>query len=104
MADRERLERVWALVRRVPKGKVSTYGDIAKLADCTARQVGYALRVSPPGMRLPWHRILASGGRIALPGDGGLTQRLRLQQEGVEFRGRLADMKNYRWKSSAAGT
>ncbi|MCB1020972.1 MAG: MGMT family protein [Acidobacteria bacterium] len=98
MADRERLERVWALVRRVPKGKVSTYEDIAELADCTARQVGYALRMSPPGMRLPWHRILAAGGRIALPGDSGLTQRLKLEQEGVGFRGRKADLRAHRWQ------
>jgi methylated-DNA-protein-cysteine methyltransferase-like protein len=98
MADRERLERVWAQVRRVPKGSVATYGDIAELAGCTARQVGSALRHSPPGLRLPWHRILAAGGRIALPGDSGLTQRLKLEQEGVAFRGRKVDLKACRWR------
>jgi methylated-DNA-protein-cysteine methyltransferase-like protein len=99
MADRQRLERVWAQVRRVPKGRVATYGDIAELAGCTARQVGFALRNSPPGLRLPWHRILAAGGRIALPGDSGHTQRLRLEQEGVAFRGRKADLTKHRWKA-----
>ena len=98
MADRERLERVWALVRWVPKGRVATYGDLAEMAGCTARQVGFALRHSPPGMRLPWHRILAAGGRIALPGDSGLTQRLRLEQEGVAFKGRKADLTKHRWR------
>jgi methylated-DNA-protein-cysteine methyltransferase-like protein len=98
MADREHLERVWALVKRVPKGRVATYGDLAELAGCTARQVGFALRHSPPGLRLPWHRILAAGGRIALPGDHGLTQRLRLEQEGVAFRGRRVDLAKHRWR------
>jgi methylated-DNA-protein-cysteine methyltransferase-like protein len=98
MADLERLERVWALVKRVPKGRVATYGDLAELAGCTARQVGFALRHSPPGMRLPWHRILAAGGRIALPGDSGLTQRLRLEQEGVTFRGRKVELAKHRWR------
>ena len=101
MADRERLERVWALVRKVPKGAVATYGDIADLAGCTARQVGFALRRSPAGMRLPWHRILAAGGRIALPGDSGLTQRLKLEQEGVTFRGRRVNIAKHRWRPAA---
>ena len=98
MAERERLERVWAEVRRVPKGRVATYGDIAELAGCTARQAGSALRNSPPGLRLPWHRIVAAGGRIALPGDSGITQRLKLQEEGVAFRGRNVDIAKHRWR------
>ena len=93
-----RFENVWNWVRKGPKGRVSTYGDIAELADCSARQVGTALRRSPPGLRLPWHRIVAAGGRIALPGDSGLTQRLRLEQEGVGFRGRRADLVQHRWR------
>lgn len=91
-------ERVWNWVRKVPKGCVATYGDIGELAGCTARQVGTALRRSPPGLRLPWHRILAAGGRIALPGDSGLTQRMRLEQEGVGFRGRRVDLARHRWR------
>lgn len=101
MAEAERLRRlenVWAWVRKAPKGRVATYGDIAELAGCTARQVGWALRRSPPGLRLPWHRIVAAGGRIALPGDSGLTQRLRLEQEGVAFRGRRVDLAKHRWR------
>jgi methylated-DNA-protein-cysteine methyltransferase-like protein len=98
MAERPRvLEEIWALVRTIPKGRVATYGDIADLAGCTARQVGSALSRSPAGLRLPWHRIVAAGGRIALPGDSGLTQRLRLEQEGVAFLGRRVDMRR-RWR------
>ena len=99
MAERPgKLEEVWNLIRKVPKGSVATYGDIAALAGCTARYVGFALRRSPPGLRLPWHRILAACGRIALPGDSGLTQRLRLEQEGVAFRGRRVDLSKHRWR------
>ncbi len=94
------LEHVWALVATVPKGRVATYGDIAELAGCSPRQVGFALRRSPPGLRLPWHRILAAGGRIALPGDSGLTQRIKLEQEGVQFRGRKVDLAQHRWGRS----
>ncbi len=78
---------VRAVVRRIPRGCATTYGDIAKQVGCTARQVGWALRQSGPE-RLPWHRVVAAQGRIALPGAAGMEQRLRLEQEGVPFRGR----------------
>lgn len=54
-----------------------------------ARQVVWALRAT---RGLPWHRVVAAGGRIALPGESGVEQRLRLQQEGVTFRGLKVDM------------
>ncbi len=74
-------------IRRIPKGKVSTYGDVACAAGFpgSARQVVWALRGASRG--LPWHRVVAAGGKIALPGENGLEQRLRLQAEGVRFRG-----------------
>lgn len=75
------------VVRKIPKGKVSSYGAVAKAAGFpgSARQVVWALRVPEPG--LPWHRVVGAGGKILLPGDGGLEQRLRLRQEGVKFEG-----------------
>lgn len=79
--------RVWAEVRKIPRGQVATYGEIGDRAGCTARQVGWALRKADAALRLPWHRVVAAHGRIALPGDAGLEQRLRLEQEGVTFRG-----------------
>jgi methylated-DNA-protein-cysteine methyltransferase-like protein len=90
----ERLRKIWQAIRRVPAGVVVTYGDVAQTVDvpCTARQVGQALRLAPPGLRLPWHRVLAAGGRIAIPGDGGIEQRLRLESEGVAFTGRRVRM------------
>jgi len=89
------LQRIWKAVAAVPRGRVATYGDIAEQADCGPRMVGRALRLASPGMRLPWHRIVAAGGRIALPGEAGLEQRLRLEAEGVGFRGRRVRMKEF---------
>ncbi|HUS19366.1 MAG TPA: MGMT family protein [Terriglobales bacterium] len=82
---------IQAVVREIPRGKISTYGAVAKAAGFpgAARQVVWALRA---GRGLPWHRVVAAGGRIALPGDSGMEQRLRLQQEGVAFRGAKADI------------
>jgi methylated-DNA-protein-cysteine methyltransferase related protein len=74
-------------IRQIPKGKVSTYGDVARAAGFPgcARQVVWALRGASRG--LPWHRVVAAGGKISLPGENGLEQRLRLQAEGVMFHG-----------------
>ena len=74
-------------IRKIPKGKVSTYGDVAKAAGFpgAARQVVWALHTASRG--LPWHRVVGAGGKISLPGENGLEQRLRLQTEGVTFCG-----------------
>jgi len=95
----ERAARIRAAVRRVPRGHVATYGDIAEAAgeNVTARQAGRALRAAGGAAQLPWHRIVAAGGRIALPGDSGLEQRLRLQAEGVPFSGRRVRISECRW-------
>ncbi|MFN8647514.1 MAG: MGMT family protein [Gemmatimonadales bacterium] len=74
------------VVRRVPRGRVATYGQVARLAGLPrgARQVGYALHALPTGTAVPWHRVINAGGRISLPPDaGGIEQRLRLLAEGV---------------------
>jgi methylated-DNA-protein-cysteine methyltransferase-like protein len=74
-------------VRRVPRGKVATYGDIAYAAGYpgAARQVAWALHAE--SRTLPWHRIVGAGGRILLGGEAGQEQRMRLRSEGVRFRG-----------------
>lgn len=74
-------------VLRIPRGKVSTYGAVAKAAGLPgyARQVAWALN-SPP-VPLPWHRVVGAGGRISLPGASGMEQRLLLESEGVNFSG-----------------
>jgi methylated-DNA-protein-cysteine methyltransferase-like protein len=81
-------ETVW----RIPKGKVSTYGEVARAAGYpgAARQVAWALHHSKGG--IPWHRVVGAGGKIRLPGAAGFEQRARLESEGVVFRGKHIDM------------
>jgi methylated-DNA-protein-cysteine methyltransferase related protein len=81
-------------VLKIPRGKVATYGSVARAAGYpgTARQVAWALRASHAD-RLPWHRVLGSGGRILLHGESGLHQRTLLDLEGVPFRGDRVDIK-----------
>jgi methylated-DNA-protein-cysteine methyltransferase-like protein len=80
-------------VRKIPRGKVATYGSVAKAAGYpgTARQVAWALR-APNATRLPWHRVLGSGGRILLPEEAGLHQRMLLELEGVLIKGNRVDL------------
>ena len=96
-------EKIYAIVRRVPQGKVATYGQIAILAGFPrhARHVGYALRALPEGSNLPWHRIINSRGEVSPRGFTGhdeLQQQL-LEDEDVEFdaRGRV-DLSQHRWE------
>lgn len=91
--------RIAAAIRQVPRGKVATYGSIARAAGNrgAARQVVAVLRKS---YGLPWQRILGAGGQIKLRGDYGIEQRLRLEAEGVSFRGRRVDMKRHEFKFS----
>ena len=83
-------------IRTIPRGKVSTYGEVARAAGFpgAARQVAAVLR---RGFGLPWQRVLGAGGAIKLQGDSAAEQRLRLQAEGVRFRGRRVDMKMCEW-------
>jgi methylated-DNA-protein-cysteine methyltransferase-like protein len=78
---------ILAAVRRIPRGKVSTYGAVAAAAGYpgAARQVAWALHDCGPDV--PWHRVVGAGGRIRLRGAPGLEQQLRLRSEGVEVAG-----------------
>lgn len=89
--------RIVATIRKIPRGKVSTYGAIARAAGYpgAARQVVGALHRS---FDLPWHRVLGGGGEIKLRGDSAIEQRLRLESEGVTFRGKRVDMKHHEFK------
>jgi methylated-DNA-protein-cysteine methyltransferase-like protein len=91
-------------VRRIPRGRVATYGQVAALAGLSrqARLVGYALHALSDHTPLPWHRVLGAGGRLSLMRSdlaSGLTQRLRLEREGVRFdaRGRV-DLAIFGWR------
>jgi len=84
--------RIVATIRKVPRGKVSTYGGIARAAGYpgASRQVARTLHGA---FDLPWQRIVGAGGEIKLRGDSAIEQRLRLEAEGVTFRGRRVNMK-----------
>ena len=89
------LDTIRATVRKIPRGKVATYGEVADAAGFpgAARQVVWALRNAGPG--LPWHRVIGAGGRIRLPGEAGFEQRTRLAAEGVRFQRERIDMELY---------
>ncbi|MGE9959466.1 MGMT family protein [Cloacibacillus porcorum] len=90
-------DRVYRLVKKIPRGKVASYGQIAWMLDSprAARQVGWAMRRSPKG--LPWQRVVRADGSIAVGVDGGVCRAL-LEAEGVLFLpdGRV-DMRACRW-------
>lgn len=97
-------ERIYAVVRRIPRGRVATYGQVALLAGLPRqpRMVGYALHALPAATALPWHRVINAQGRVsARAGEpaGSLEQRLRLELEGVRFdaRGRVS-LDRFGWK------
>jgi methylated-DNA-protein-cysteine methyltransferase-like protein len=98
--------RIYALVRRIPRGRVATYGQIAELAGLPgqARQVGYALHALRAGSRVPWHRVINAAGAVSLraaPGDE-VTQRQLLESEGIVFdaRGKVP-LARVRWQAGA---
>ena len=90
-------DRIRATIRKVPHGHVSTYGAVARAAGYpgAARQVARTLHSA---VGLPWHRIVGAGGEIKLRGDSALDQRLRLQAEGVTFRGRRVNMRLHEYQ------
>ena len=92
-----------AAIRRIPRGKVSTYGAIARAAGFPG-MARFVARVLHRGFELPWQRVLGAGGEIKLRGDSAIEQRLRLEAEGVRFRGRRVDMKQCEYKFSHGRT
>jgi methylated-DNA-protein-cysteine methyltransferase-like protein len=88
--------RLQGVIASIPRGKVITYGQVAAAAGFpgAARLTVRALQV---GVGLPWHRVVAAGGRIALRGEDGDEQRLRLALEGVTFRGGRVRMDLHAW-------
>ena len=95
------VERILAAVKGIPRGRVSTYGNVAELAGLPrrARLVGTVLKHAPASRDLPWFRVINSSGRISLPdgSDSYARQRRKLEGEGVIFRGDRVDMKRYGW-------
>ena len=90
-----------ATIRKVPRGRVSTYGAIAKAAGYP-RCSRHVSRVLNQVSGLPWQRILGSGGRISLHGESAMEQRFLLEAEGVRFKGRRVDLKEFEHRFPAA--
>lgn len=94
-ADNPALQAIWHVVCAIPRGQVSTYGAVARAAGLPgrARHTGFALRVAPKELSLPWHRVVGAGGRIVFPPSSREhhEQTRRLRAEGVRVRdGRVA--------------
>ena len=93
--DNPALQAIWHVVCAIPRGQVATYGTVARAAGFPgrARQAGFALRVAPEDLNLPWHRVVGAGGRIAFPmaTRAHKEQSRRLRAEGVPVKnGRVA--------------
>jgi methylated-DNA-protein-cysteine methyltransferase-like protein len=92
---------ILSAVRQIPRGKVSSYGQVAALAGLPrrARLVGTVLRTHPNMRGLPWHRVVNSSGRISFPlgSHPYARQRERLEREGVVFVGQRINMKRFGW-------
>ncbi len=101
--------RIYATVKRVPKGRVATYGQIAAEAGLGrhARQVGYALHALPDGSSVPWHRVLNARGEVSPRAEPGWehVQRMLLEGEGVRFdtAGRVS-LRQHQWRPRARRT
>ena len=100
-------EEIYAVVRRIPRGRVATYGQIAELAGLAghARQVGYAMAALPSASAVPWQRVINAAGMVSrrkMPG-AELSQRQLLEREGVKFdaKGRV-NLKKVRWRPRGA--
>jgi methylated-DNA-protein-cysteine methyltransferase-like protein len=103
MASSELYRSIYTVVRRIPRGRVATYGQVAELAGIPrhARQVGYALHALEWGSSVPWHRVINARGEISLrkaPGADSIQRQL-VEREGVVFNaaGRV-DLAAFRWR------
>ncbi|HEX2495108.1 MAG TPA: MGMT family protein [Steroidobacter sp.] len=96
-------QRILETVRRIPRGRVSTYGDVADAAGLPrrARLVGTVLRTTT--VRVPWQRVINASGRISFPigSEAHVRQRRLLESEGVVFTGARVDLKRFGWPRRA---
>ncbi len=107
VANGSSYDRIYAVVRKIPRGRVTTYGTVARLAglDGQPRLVGYALSALRDGTGVPWHRVINAQGRLSLEraaSRAGLTQLMRLAREGVraDAAGRIS-LTKFGWRVQA---
>ncbi|MDX1495740.1 MAG: MGMT family protein [Longimicrobiales bacterium] len=96
-------DRYYDVVRRIPRGRVTTYGAVARLAkrDGRARQVGYAMSALPVDSDVPWQRVVNARGEISArsgASPGARIQRMLLEEEGVAFDAKgCIDLERFGW-------
>jgi methylated-DNA-protein-cysteine methyltransferase-like protein len=96
--------RIYRVVSRIPRGRVATYGQVARLAGLPgrARLVGYALAALDDGSRVPWHRVVNARGLVSSRAGGGpaeMLQKLRLKRERVAFgTAGAVPLARFRWR------
>jgi methylated-DNA-protein-cysteine methyltransferase-like protein len=96
---------VYKLVKEIPRGRVTTYGTLAKKLRLPggARAVGYAMAATPRGRGIPWHRVMGAGGKIRMPEPYASMQRRLLESEGVVFDYSHVNMERYGWFPASRG-
>jgi len=102
MAAREAdYQKIFNTINQIPRGKVSSYGQLAEIAGLSgrARMVGRALRIAPNDLNLPWHRVLRASGESAFPHSHPLRaeQHQRLAEEGVLMKNGRVNLARYGW-------
>jgi methylated-DNA-protein-cysteine methyltransferase-like protein len=96
MAESATILAIRAVIRKIPKGKVSSYGKVAAAAGFP-NGARIAVRALQGATGLPWHRVVGAGGRIALRGESAFEQRFRLESEGVKFAGKRVRMAEFEY-------
>ena len=100
-ADQRRAA-LYLTLKQIPAGQVTSYGELAARAGLgrAARWVGRTLSQLPDDTALPWHRVVAAGGRLSLPAGSpaGDEQRTRLRSEGVSIHNERVDMRRHGWR------
>jgi methylated-DNA-protein-cysteine methyltransferase-like protein len=94
-------KRVYNLVKKIPRGRVMTYGQVAKILRLPggARTAGRAMAASPSGEGVPWHRVVGAGGRLLIREPHAMLQRKLLESEGLSLaEKRILNFSNYEWK------
>lgn len=92
-------EPVYTLVKKIPRGRVTTYGELARALRLPggARAVGYAMAACPNGRGIPWHRVIGAGGKVRMPEPYASLQRRLLSTEKVEMDVSRIDLKRFGW-------
>ncbi len=97
-------EIVYRQVKRIPRGRVTTYGEIARATKVHggARVVGYAMAATPRGRGIPWHRVVGAGGKLIIREPYASLQRKMLESEGVKIHGARVNYNHYGWRPKRA--